>query len=161
MHNNQLWYTRRDNEIRGPFPSGLITRYILLGRVREEDELSTDQIDWQRVVDLPDLIPEELKLDLSMPENIDRLRIARMREDEREAGDRRVRQLQQGNAQHKYHNRGTDRRKQESDDVIRHREIKSQLLNSLRKKQKQTYLPRFLAAMFVLVMVCWIVFSST
>jgi len=160
MQNTQLWYTRRDNEIRGPFPSGLISRYILLGRVREGDELSTNQIDWQRVDELPDLIPEELKLDLSIQENLDRLRMARMREDEREAGDRRVRQLQQESTPQNYRTRGGDRRKKESDDVVRHREIKSQLLNSLRKKHQQTYLPRFLAAMFVFVMVCWIVFIS-
>ena len=89
MSNKQLWYTRRDKEIRGPFPPGLITRYILLGRIQESDELSTDQLSWQQVSCLPDLIPPQMKLDLSMPDNMEKLRIARMREDERETVDRR------------------------------------------------------------------------
>ena len=37
---NAGWFTRREGVIRGPFPAGEITRYILLGRIRLDDELS-------------------------------------------------------------------------------------------------------------------------
>lgn len=162
MSSKQLWYTRRDREIRGPFPAGQITRYILLGRMNEADQLSVDQISWQPVSKMPELIPEELKLDLSIPENQEKLRIARMREDEREAGDRREKQ-QKNNAKedNDYIRRGNDRRSSESPDVIRHREIKTQLLESLREKKRQDYIPRILGAMFVLGLIFWVALLYT
>ncbi len=59
-HSGQLWYVRHGKEVHGPFPAGLVSRYILLGRVREEDEVSTDRKRWQCVADVPELIPEVL-----------------------------------------------------------------------------------------------------
>lgn len=159
MNNKQLWYTRRDMEIRGPFPAGLVTRYILLGRILETDELSTDQVSWQPVSDIPELIPEELKLDLTKPENREKLRIARMREDERGAVDRRADTESGVDATGNRVERGKDRRKSEPMDIVRHREIKTQLLTSLREKQKQHTVPRILgivcAISAVLAFVWW------
>jgi hypothetical protein len=40
------WYTRREGIVRGPFEPGHITRYILLGRIRLDDELS--HVQWRR-----------------------------------------------------------------------------------------------------------------
>lgn len=158
MSNKQLWYTRRDKEIRGPFPPGLITRYILLGRILGSDELSTDQISWQQVVNLQDLIPSEMKLDLTIPENMEKLRVARMREDERETNDRRDKQA----ATYVNHKRsGKDRRSSESDDVIRHREIRTQLLESLRQKQRENFIPRILGVMFVFTVILWFAINYT
>ena len=159
MSNKQLWYTRRDKEIRGPFPPGLITRYILLGRILESDELSTDQISWQQVIRLPDLIPPELKLDQSKPENREKLQIARMREDEREAVDRRARNSSDNNHQPDHVQRGKDRRSCESDDMLRHREIRTQLLESLRQKQKENYISRIISVLFVFTVVLWFALS--
>lgn len=157
MANKQLWYTRRDKEIRGPFPAGLVTRYILLGRITEKDELSVDQVSWQRINDVPDLIPEEMKLDLSIPENQEKLRIARMREDEREVKDRRSKQGNDDSGRHK--RSGIERRKREPNDEIRHREIKDQLLASLRKKEKESYVSRFVWITFVMSLIAFFVFS--
>ena len=159
MASKQLWYMRREKEIRGPFPSGLITRYILLGRLREDDELSTDQISWQPVSDNPDLIPDEMKLDLSIEENREKLRIARMREDEREAGDRRAKQAANDNQKYQHKRSGKERRSSESTDIIRHREIKTQLLESLRREEKKNLIPRIVSVMFVLAAVIWFAFS--
>jgi hypothetical protein len=160
MSSKQLWYTRRDKEIRGPFPAGQITRYILLGRIVETDQLSTDQISWQSVSKLPELIPDELKLDLNDPENQEKLRIARMREDEREAGDRREKQKQSNAKESKHYvRRGGDRRSSEPSDIIRHREIKTQLLESLREKNRQDYISRILGLMFVLSAIFWLALS--
>lgn len=157
MTNKQLWYTRRDREIRGPFPAGQITRYILLGRIREQDELSADQVSWQLVSDNPELIPEELKLDLTIPENQEKLRIARMREDERETGDRRNKYSKEN---YNGHSRsGTERRKNESGEILKHREIKDQLLASLREKQKESYVSRFVWLTFVFVIIVYFTIS--
>ena len=89
MQENQLWYTRRGSQVRGPFPAQQISRFILLGRIHDTDELSTDQHAWQKVTDVPILIPQEMQADLTQPEAHERLIIARMREDERSARDRR------------------------------------------------------------------------
>ena len=160
MTNNQLWYTRREKEIRGPFPAGLITRYILLGRIREDDQLSVDQLSWQLVNEVSELIPEELKLDLSLPENQEKLRIARLREDEREASDRRGKQLTNDNETNLKQRSGMERRKTETDDVKRHREIKDQLLVSLRKKSRESYVSRFVWLTFVLTLIAFFVFAN-
>lgn len=160
MSSKQLWYTRRDKEIRGPFPAGQITQYILLGRIVETDQLSTDQISWQPVSEHPELIPDELKLDLNDPENQETLRIARMREDEREAGDRREKQKQNNVKESKHYvRRGGDRRSAEPSDILRHREIKTQLLESLREKNRQDYISRILGLMFVLSAIFWLALS--
>ena len=150
IKNKQLWYTRRDKEIRGPFPAGLVTRYILLGRILETDQLSTDQISWQLVSNLPELIPEELKLDLTKPENMEKLRIARMREDERGTADRRGSDQPDNKLDTNQDKRAKDRRRAEPLDIIRHREIKTQLLTSLRQKHREQYLPRILGIVSVL-----------
>jgi hypothetical protein len=150
MSKKQLWYTRRDMEIRGPFPAGMVTRYILLGRILETDQLSTDQVSWRPVSDLPELIPEELKLDLTNPENREKLRIARMREDERGTDDRRSENESSNTENSVYVKRGNDRRKTEPMDVMRHREIKTQLLTSLREKQQKHYIPRMLGILMAI-----------
>jgi len=153
MTNNQIWYTRRGKEIRGPFPAGLVTRYILLGRIRQDDELSVDQLSWQKVSDVPELIPEELKLDLSVPENQEKLQIARMREDERESNDRRNKQSSIEALSNRLNRSGNERRKTETDEVKRHREIKDQLLASLREKSRENYLSRFVWLTFGLTLI--------
>lgn len=151
MKNKQLlWYTRRDREIRGPFPAGMVTRYILLGRIRETDQLSTDQISWQSLSDVPQLIPEELKLDLSDPQNREKLRIACMREDERGALDRRGSDAAPKPRDTGRDQRSVERRQYEPMDVMRHREIKTRLLISLRQKHREQYLPRILGVVSVL-----------
>ncbi len=161
MSNKQLWYTRRSKEIRGPFPEGLITRYILLGRIIETDELSTDQISWKQVSNFPDLIPPELKLDLNIPENSEKLQIARMREDERESVDRRVAERSDSKNNPSFLERGTDRRNTESMDVIRHREIKTKLLKSLRQKEKENIIQRIIGALFVFTIILWFALSRS
>ncbi|VAW73968.1 hypothetical protein MNBD_GAMMA13-1267 [hydrothermal vent metagenome] len=85
-----LWYTRRASVERGPYPENQISRYILLGRIGEQDELRPENGHWQPLLAYPDLIPAVMKLPTS-DENRQKLLIARMREDERQPGDRRER----------------------------------------------------------------------
>lgn len=119
------WYTRRLNVIRGPYPEGQISRYILLGRLCETDELSRDQLSWLPLSEYPQLIPDVMKLDPT-PANIESLLLARMHEDERQPGDRRDRQSQPS-AQILERRQGTERRQQEPGIVFRHRHNKQQL----------------------------------
>ena len=156
MTTKQLWYTRRKKEIRGPFPAGLVMRYILLGRIKETDELSVDQLSWQPVNDLPELIPEEMKVDLSIPENQEKLRIAKLREDEREATDRRSKQSIEENNEYVQKRSGVERRKNESNAEVRHRQIKDQLLASLREKERESNVSRFVWFTFIFVVILYV-----
>jgi hypothetical protein len=85
---NASWFTRREGVIRGPFPAGEITRYILLGRIRLDDELSRDRATWMAARSLTGLLPHEM-LSLSSWEDYQRYIEARMQVDERRADRRR------------------------------------------------------------------------
>ena len=136
MTKKNLWYTRRDKEIRGPFPAGMITRYILLGRIIDTDEVSVDQADWKPVISFSELYPDEMKLDPSLPENEERLRLARLREDERNAGDRR----QNRTLTDEYilqMRSGRERRDDEPEELLRHREIRTRFWKSQGKREER------------------------
>ena len=80
---SSLWYTRRDDKVRGPFPAGLIRRYVILGRIRMDDELSQDLENWTPLSGLPALIPDILQEQEDDPHVQERLMAARRWEDER------------------------------------------------------------------------------
>ena len=79
---HELWFTRMDGAVQGPHPSGLISRFLLLGRLTLDDDISLDGENWQPVRAFPRLIPEELHHG-DTPEARERLLQARLREDER------------------------------------------------------------------------------
>lgn len=80
---SSLWYTRRDDKVQGPFPAGLIRRYVILGRIRMDDELSQDLETWAPLSGLPALIPDILREQEDDPHAQERLMAARRWEDER------------------------------------------------------------------------------
>jgi uncharacterized protein YjbI with pentapeptide repeats len=139
MQTKQRWYTRRGDQIRGPFPAPQISRFILLGRIHETDELSTDQLNWQKVSDVPVLVPEELKADLSDPEAHERLMIARMREDERNARDRRD-NTKPGEPMPERRRSDKGRRQEEEEAMLRHREIKTAIAEAAAHRKHHYFL---------------------
>jgi len=128
----QIWFTRREKQVRGPFPAGMITRHILLGRIVMDDELSLDQCNWHRVSEVRELIPEERLLDLNIAHNRQRLEQAIIRSDERNAGDRRNAAADENGVQ--FQRRAGDRRAPESTLTIMHRNISTNLARSLQPK---------------------------
>ena len=54
------WYSRRQGVTRGPFSAGDITRYLLLGRIRLDDELSTDKTLWLPANQFSEMLPPEI-----------------------------------------------------------------------------------------------------
>lgn len=129
-----LWYTRRDGVVRGPYPDRQISRYILLGRLCDDDELkSDDDGQWAPVADYPALIPDVMKLPPS-DENRQLLLMARMREDEREPGDRRDRGPEVPQAV-KEQRSGEERRTTETGKALRHRELKYQVAHSTHRNR--------------------------
>lgn len=77
-----LWYVRKDGQTRGPSPAEQIAREILLGRIRENDDLSTDCEHWRPLRSLPQLVPEVMRL-VETEEGRQRLLLARLRVDDR------------------------------------------------------------------------------
>lgn len=85
-----LWYLRRDDAVQGPFAGKLLARQLILGRVAASDLVSTDRVVWQRVGDVPELMPEVMQADLTDPVARQRLLAALRWEDERTGRDRRA-----------------------------------------------------------------------
>ncbi len=123
---HRLWYLKNGNETVGPFPSGLIRRHLILGRLRESDEISPDGDFWGRVDNFPELIPDELVL--AAAGNPETLIQARLREDERQPGDRRQRQGQAPDDR-----RNSDRRRTENELAVHHRLQRASLKTPSRK----------------------------
>ncbi len=82
----QLWYTRRGAIVQGPYPRGLIVRYVILGRIVADDELSEDGMNWVPLSALPELVPVLLRDEEAVAHRLD---AARRWENERESKDRR------------------------------------------------------------------------
>jgi hypothetical protein len=119
-----LWYTQREGVVRGPYPAKQVSRYILLGRIRDADELRPEDGDWKRVSDCPELIPEVMKLPPT-EENRQKLLIARMHEDERRPGERRGHAA--GAAKLQERRSRPERRRSEAPELLRHRELKHEV----------------------------------
>ncbi len=82
----QNLYVRREGRVTGPYPIGLISRYVLLGRIRADDEVSGDRTEWFRVQDVEALVPDvmlEAESHPDDPEVLERLQSARRWADER------------------------------------------------------------------------------
>ena len=56
-----LWYIQKDGEVRGPYPRTVIAQYLLLNRLRKEDQVSIDQEHWQAIADVKELVPTAVK----------------------------------------------------------------------------------------------------
>lgn len=48
------WYFRHEGSVSGPVPHLALERYLLLGRIEIEDEVSLDQNQWQKIRDVPE-----------------------------------------------------------------------------------------------------------
>lgn len=114
------WYTRRDGKVSGPFAAGLIGRHILIGRLRPQDEVSTDRETWKPIVKVPELIPEVMKGDQDDPFVHERLLAAQRWADERLQTDRR---LGENSSEYAEQRRSGDRRDDELDEVLEHRDV--------------------------------------
>jgi hypothetical protein len=136
---------RRQGTVRGPFSAQRITRHILLGRIRMQDELSTDRKTWRSVNSFTDMLPPELA-DLSRWDNYQQLVVSRMLVDERKR-ERRATHVRRHPEPDRRH--GPDRRRNDdSEFVTRHlfnRDF-SYLANSAHTRRLRTLLLTLLLA---------------
>ena len=143
-----LWYTRREGIERGPYPDRQISRYILLGRIRDSDELRPEGGEWAGVNDYPQLIPDVMKLPPG-EESHQLLLMARMHEDEREPGDRRDRNPDVPQAV-KERRSGQERRQTESGEALRHRQLKFGLVHKAHRNGKLYRYPLIFTALVLI-----------
>jgi hypothetical protein len=113
------WYLRNAGEVKGPYPAGLLSRYLLLGRVKDHDEVSSDGKEWVAIKDVPELIPEVMKEDASDPMVQERLDAARRWADERGVDRRGTRDAPASSQQNR---RRGDRRELEGSPTLAYRE---------------------------------------
>lgn len=120
MVGSNMWFIRRRGEVKGPYPAGLVSRYILLGRLQESDEVSSDREEWLVIgKDVPELIPPILKGNTSDPLFMERLQAARRWVDERDSTRRAERVAK--NPSHDESRKGDDRRDPEETVLVQHR----------------------------------------
>lgn len=117
-----LWYLRRDGAVQGPFAARLLSRQLILGRVSEDDLVSTDRVVWQRIGEVPGLVPELLHADRKDPIARQRLMAAIRWEDERSGRDRRIGSAYGISSGDK--RRGRERRSAEAPPEVNHRAVR-------------------------------------
>jgi uncharacterized protein YjbI with pentapeptide repeats len=147
---HQLWYTRRNDDVRGPFPQRVIGQYLLIGRLHGSDEVSLDRKSWQKINEVIELIPEVLKADLTDPIAQDRLEAARRAADDRSLDRRQQLDNPEQNR------RDTDRRDLESTEEVAYRKARLQrLLEARRDQPSMMLIVPFIAVLFVVVI--WLI----
>ena len=111
------WYSRREGMIRGPFTAEDITRHLLLGRIRLDDELSTDKVIWSPANCFSDMLPPEVT-NLTSWDDYQKLVEARMQVDERKS-ERRCQHCPNQDKCHPERRRGKDRRREGDSGLVR------------------------------------------
>jgi len=123
----KLWQVRRKGAVKGPFPSGTLRGFLLVGRISLDDEVSCRQDQWQSVRDVPEVIPPEVRKALAEGDP-NAILLFRLREDERNGRDRRRDQAEKDI----WRRRREDRRRQEPQIMQRHRLARIRLLEAAR-----------------------------
>jgi hypothetical protein len=157
MENYQVWFLRRDGELIGSFPDALLAQHIVLGRVRESDEVSVDAHYWvkpeevqalQQVVN--NLIGVGTGENADNPEwRADRLKAAMRWLDERKAPDRRSEEDEAAAARWAAMRGSKERRMTaESPEILEYRKNRAVIEASLRRPRRN-YTPAILAVILV------------
>jgi hypothetical protein len=111
------WYSRRDGVVRGPFTAEDITRYLLLGRIHLDDDLSTDATIWSPANSFADMLPPEVT-SLTSWGDYQKLVEARMQVDERKS-ERRCQRCQKRGNYHPERRHSKDRRREDDNGLLR------------------------------------------
>lgn len=120
QHSQARWYVRKGGRTHGPFPNQLISRYLILGRLDLDCEISPDQQHWAPIKSYRALVPDVV-LNADTPEGARALMLARLREDERSARE-------------KTDEANLERRVDEDQAIKLHRQLRDDILKSYRKR---------------------------
>jgi hypothetical protein len=141
------WYSRREGVVRGPFSTVEITRYLLLGRIRLADELSTDKTVWSPANSFFDMLPSEVT-NLENWDDYQKLVEARMQVDERKF-ERRCQDYSNSGNYHPERRYSKDRRR-DADTVL----VQQYLYNN--DSQSQSTRPLLLTLLLVTMVFAWL-----
>jgi hypothetical protein len=141
------WYSRREGVVRGPFSAVEITRYLLLGRIRLADELSTDKTVWSPANHFSEMLPLEVTK-LESWDDYQKLLEARFQVDERKA-ERRCQHDHYSESVNLERRHGKDRRL--NDDVTL---VQQYLYNN--SNQSSSVRPLLLTLLLATMMFAWL-----
>ncbi len=142
-----LWYVRRGDELQGPFPCGTVRRFVLLGRIRMSDEVSTDQESWKLVSLVPDVIPPGVRKALQ-DGDLDSIIPDQLREDERRGRERRT-----SRDDLKFQERRKGERRQEEPELLqKHRESREKLYK-LQEQKKRPYIGVAITTLLIVLLI--------
>tara|TARA_R110002050_G_scaffold9504_1_gene33317 strand:- start:475807 stop:476706 length:900 start_codon:yes stop_codon:yes gene_type:complete len=146
-----LWYTRRqDRAIRGPFAESVIINHLLLGRLSANDEVSTDQVNWQRIYNQPQL---QSNHDFSSEEQ------AKKHLDERDGFDRRypLSAEEKPIPQRRHNTRRTD----EDDSEIQRRQLRTLIMKKFRQGEQSIFWPLVITfSIMTLIFILTIIYAK-
>jgi len=141
------WYSRREGVVRGPFSADEITRYLLLGRIRLADELSTDKTVWMPANRFSGMLPPQVTK-LESWDDYQELVEARFQVDERKA-ERRSQRCHNRETGHAERRHGKDRRR--NDDATL---VQQYLYNN--NNQSSSTRPLLLTLLLATMMFAWL-----
>lgn len=144
-----LWFVRRNGARKGPFPSGTLRRFVLMGRLRMEDQVSRDGKQWLPVAEVPEVLSPQVREALASG-TLDELLQDRLREDERDGRERRKHEASEAQLRR----RQGERRDEEDELVQRHRESKTRL-RELAGRRSTPWLASSIVGVIVLGMVAY------
>lgn len=145
LSERRMWFVRRDNAVKGPFLSAQITRSILLGRLRPDDELSLDEENWRAVAKHRELYPDVMQ---ESPPNEAKLELARIQADERVQNQRRKKQAMANERR-----RAKERRGVESEAMLVHRQHRNKLNEENKNEIKRPRLPFLSIALIAIAVI--------
>lgn len=149
MSERRLWFVRKNGVVKGPFLTTQVSRNILLGRLNGDDEVSVDEIYWQKIAKQRELIPDVMQKEPIDPKEIE---IAKIQVDERISEKRRKEQnIAKNMADERRKTR--ERRGTEAKEMLRHRENINTLNEAYKKNLKRPKLPLFSMCLLVFVIV--------
>lgn len=147
MVERKHWFVRRNGEVKGPFLSPQITRNILLGRLHHDDELSLDEQNWQEVSRHRELYPDVMQ---EVTIDKDKLEVAKIQADERASDSR-----QQKKVMAQERRRTRERRGNESDVMLVHRENRKVMNDFYKNHLKRPKLPALSILLVMTVIVAF------
>jgi hypothetical protein len=134
------WYTRENGEVLGPFSEAIIKNKVLIGRLSDIDEVSSDQQSWQLISTISNL---------SNRANSEDLERVQRNLDERDGFDRR--QTQETVPDEILQKRKQERRSSENERDIKYRQLRTLLLKRYRQHKERLFWP--LVALFIIMLV--------
>ena len=60
IESDYKWWVGKGDCVQGPYSDKEIKRYLVSGRIRPSDRLSTDGYTWEPATQIPELVPDEL-----------------------------------------------------------------------------------------------------